>query len=147
MTGTGPSYFVSFCGCCAEEWIAEFVWIDLKKTIISSHKKSTSTITSKLSAVGKKTSFFVSGPCHVWNSSSHWNTEVKQHWAWMGDHLETPDAAYKNQSRAPLWEHVTQADGGKTLSRHTGSGKVWTVFQTAGWQLLQSGPPDYWPLE
>ena len=44
-------------------------------------------------------------------------------------------------------EHVSQADGRQTLSRRTGSGKVWTVFWTAYRQLLQSGPPEYWPLE
>ena len=34
----------------------------------------------------------------------------------------------KNQSQARLWEHVSQADGWQTLSRRTGTGKVWTVF-------------------
>ena len=66
---------------------------------------------------------------------------------WMGDHLGTPGAAYKNQRRAPVREHVSQADGRQTLSRHTSSGKVWTVLQTACWQLLQSGLYVYCPLK
>ena len=61
--------------------------------------------------------------------------------------MRTPGAADNNQSWALLREHVIQADGQQNRSRCTGSGKVWTVFQTAGWPLLQSGPPEYWPLE
>ena len=57
---------------------------------------------------------------------------------WMGDRLGTPVAADKNQSRAPLQDHTSQEDGRQTHSRRTGSGKVWTVFQTACWQLDQS---------
>ena len=35
---------------------------------------------------------------------------------------------------------LTQQMGSKTLARHTGSWKVWTVFQTVCWQLLKYGP-------
>ena len=49
----------------------------------------------------------------------------------MGDRLGTPGAADKNQSWALLREHVSQADGRQTLSRRTGSGKVWTVVNRA----------------
>ena len=69
----------------------------------------------------------------------------------MGDSLGTPSAAEKNQSRAPLLEHVSQADGCQTLSRCTRSGKVWTVFQTACLRaclrLQQCSSLEYWPLE
>ena len=61
--------------------------------------------------------------------------------------MGTPGAADKNQIWALLQEHVSQADGRQTLSKHAGSGKAWTVFQTACWRLLQSGPSEYWPLE
>ena len=37
----------------------------------------------------------------------------------------------KNQSQVLLQEHVSQADGCQTLSRHIGSGKVRTMFCTA----------------
>ena len=59
---------------------------------------------------------------------------------WMGDCLGTPGAADKNHSRAPLRKHVSQADGRQTVSRPTGSGKVWTLFRTACRRLLESDP-------
>ena len=37
--------------------------------------------------------------------------------------------------------------GGISCSRCTASGQIWTVFRTACWRLLQSGPQEYWPLE
>ena len=50
---------------------------------------------------GKENHVLVSRPCHVVNTSSHSNTEVKQNWAWvvtwMGDCLGTLGAADKNQ--------------------------------------------------
>ena len=58
--------------------------------------------------------------------------------------LGTPGASEESQSRAPLREHVSQADGRQTVSRCTGSGKVCAVFGTACWPLLHSGPPEYW---
>ena len=50
---------------------------------------------------------------------------------WMGDLLGIPGATDKDQSGTPLQEHVSQADGLQTLAMRTGSGKVWTVIQTA----------------
>ena len=51
------------------------------------------------------------------------------------------------QSRAPLLEHASQEYGPQALSRHTCSGKIWSVFWTACRQPLQSCPPEYWPLK
>ena len=89
--------------------------------------------------------------CHVGNTSCHLNTEVKQHWVWRVLGWETAWELQvlltKKQSRALLREHVSQADGWQTLSRCTGSGKAQTVIWTAWWWPLQSGSPEFWPLE
>ena len=48
------------------------------------------------------------------------------------------------QSWALLLEHISRW---VAFPRHAGSWKVRTVFPIACWRLLQSGTPDYWPLE
>ena len=59
------------------------------------------------------------------------NTDVQPNLSWIvfgwGDRLETPCAADKNQSRALLWELVSQVER-QLLSQV--SGKAGTVFQT-----------------
>ena len=50
---------------------------------------------------------------------------------WYFDGRPLGNSRWKNQSKAPLQEHVSKADGQQTLSRRTGPGKAWTVFQTA----------------
>ena len=62
----------------------------------------------------------------------------------MGDHLGTPGTVDKNQSLAPLREHVSKADGRHISVQALGKSGLCSG-QFAG-DHCKSGPPEYWPL-
>ena len=73
----------------------------------------------------------ISGPSHVGNTSSNWTNEFATlglESTWMGDRKATPDSADKNKGWAPKMKPFCKSDGGQTLIRHTGSGKVITSW-------------------
>ena len=93
----------------------------------------------------------ISGRCYVGNPSTHLNTKVQQHWARIALGWKTAWKLLVLLTN-PSWdlqlrECLSQTDGQGTLLRCAGSGIVLTVFQTACYQPLQSGPPESWPLE
>ena len=61
----------------------------------------------------------------------------------MGNGLGTPSADDKNQSRTPLQEHVSQADGGKLFQGVQALGKS----GLCSGQLAGDCCKECWPLE
>ena len=82
----------------------------------------------------------VSSLCQVGNTSSHLNTEVKQHYAWIVLGSVTPWELLvllaETEARLHCRSILAKQMGGKFLSRLTG----WTVFRLACWWSLKSGP-------
>ena len=82
----------------------------------------------ELYLAGFKITCQVSGQCHVGNTSSHLNTEVNQHWAWLVLGWETAWEfqvllTKTKQSQALLREHASQSYGWKHVQNVQAQGK------------------------